>query len=169
MRSHTFAVALIGLSTATAAHASLKSEVEALNKPIEAAFMKRDADGFKKVVQNHMTSDFKYTEGDQIMNFDQMVGGIRQGFSKYSKITSVSMRVLSVKEHGATGTVVESQTMDGIVKGPDKKTHKAAYAGVSTETYRKVNGLWKMATMSIKTEKMTFDGKPMPMGGKQRH
>lgn len=163
MKAHIFAIGLVALSAT--AGASLKSEIEAINKPIKAAFMARDVDGFKKVIQPHMTPDFKYTEGDRTMNFDQMIEGIKQGFSMYSKMTHVSMAVLSVKEHGDKGTAVERQAMNGVVKGPDKKDHKTSYVGLSTETYRKVNGEWKMASMSIKMEKMTMDGKPMPMGG----
>jgi len=170
MRSHTFAVALIGLATVTAAPASLKSEIEALNKPIAAAFMKRDVDRFKKIVQNHMTADFIYTEGDTTMSFDQMVGRIRQGYSVYTKMTHVSIQVLSVKEHGDAGTAVESQITEGIVKGLDKKAHTTAYVGVSKETYRKVDGHWRMATMSMNTEKLIVDGRAMPTGGaKIRH
>ena len=94
-----------------------------------------------------------------------MVSGIRMGLSAYTKMTQVSMTVLSAKERGDKGSVVERQMMDGIVMGPDKKAHKMSYVGLSTETYRKVNGQWKMATMSVKTDKMTMDGKPVPMGG----
>ena len=170
MTSHALAVALIGLSTMTAAHASLKSEIESINKPLAAALVKRDVDGFKKIIQNHMTSDFIYTEGDTTMNFGQMIGRIRQDYSTYITVANVSTQVISVKERGATGTAVERHFMEGTVKGPDKKPHTTAYVGVSTETYRKVNGMWRMATMSVQTEKMTVDGKSMPTGGgKRRH
>lgn len=43
-----------------------------------------------------------------------------------------------------------------------------AFQGTSNETFKKVNGKWLMASMDIKTDKMTMDGKPMPasaMGG----
>lgn len=161
-------MAVIGFSTMAIAHASLKSEIEALNKPIEAALMRRDVDGYRKIAKQHVTPDFIYTEGDTTMNFDQMIGRLRQSYSAYAKMTRVSIRVLSVQEHGATGTAVERQTTNGIVKTPGKKSHTDANVVVGTVTYRRVDGRWKMAAMSVKTEKVTVDGKPMPAGGAKR-
>ena len=165
MRFFALGVLLAFLPTLATADASLKSEIEALNKPIATAFMKRDVSGFKKIVQSHMTSDFVYTEGDTTMNFDQMVGRIRQDYSMYSKVTGVSFHILSVKESGTTGTAIERQSIEGIAKGPSKKSHITTIVGIGIETYRKVNGKWKMATMSFATEKMTVDGKSVPIGG----
>jgi hypothetical protein len=166
MKTRYFAFICIGFAALATAGASLKSDIDALNKPIEAALMKRDVAAFSKVVKGYVTSDFKYSDfGGKPMDFDKMVAEMRQGLSAYSKITKSTSVVVSAKEHGSAGSAVEKQTMEGLTMGPDKKTHKMVYEGTSTETFRKVQGKWKMATMVVKTDKMTLDGKPISMGG----
>jgi len=158
--------ALLFVLVATAAMAnaqSLKSQIHKMNGPISKVMMKKDIDGFKKIVQNSVTPDFKYSEDGRSMSFDQMVDGMKQGFAMYSKVTSAKTKVVSVKEKGNDGTAVEQHTMKGITMGPDKKSHKVVFVGTSNETYKKVNGKWLMATMEMKTDKLTMDGKAMPM------
>ncbi len=125
--------------------------------------MKKDIEGFKKIVKGGVTPDFKYSEGGPSMGFDEMVAGMKQGFAMYSKITKTTTKLVSVKEKGNDGTAVEKHTMVGMMMGPDKKSHKVVFAGTSDETYKKVGKKWLMASMTMKTDKMTMDGKPMPM------
>ncbi len=164
MRFRAFTMALIGLSLVTAAHSSLKSEVGALNKFLDAAFKKRDVNRYKKVIQGRASPDFVYTEGDMTMNFGQMMARMRQVLSGSSKL-NVATQILSVKEHGPEGTVVERQSVAAIVKGQDKKPHSASYVLVYTDAYRKVSGRWMMASRSMVVEKQTADGKDLPVGG----
>jgi ketosteroid isomerase-like protein len=160
----TIALAFIGLSTVAAAHASLKSEVEAVNKRIAAALMKRDVDRYKKILRSYTSADVVYIYGDQVGGFEQMVGSLRFEFSRYTKMANVSIEVLAVKEHGASGTVTQRHTLEATVKGT-RKPHTIAYVEVATDNYRKVNGLWKMVRRSTRFEKFTEDGKAMPVGG----
>jgi hypothetical protein len=166
MKAALFAVTLLATSSLALADASLKSQMKAMNKKIEATFLKKDIAGFAKVTKNGMTPDFKYSdEGGKPMGADMMIAGMKQGFSMYSKITTAKTTIVSVKEMGDSGRAVEKHMMGGITMGPDKKSHKMAYEGTSTETFKKVHGKWLMATMVMKTDKMTLDGKPAPMGG----
>lgn len=164
-----FAVALFGLSILTVAHASLKSEIEALNRPIVAALMKRDIDQYKKIVKPHVTSDFIFAEGDTTLNFDQMVGRLRQNYSVFPKVTAFSVKLVSLQEHGAKGTALQKQTIAGIVKNRDNKAHTYASVEMSKETYRLVKGQWKLATKSVWTERVSVDGRPMPSSDTKRH
>lgn len=164
MKASLVLLALAVIPATSLAGSSLKSQVEAMNKPIDAAFKKKDIAAFTRVVKGGMTPDFKYIDdGSKPMDYDHMVAGMKQAFAVYQKITKVETSVLSVKEKGNAGTAVERHTMEGLVAGPDKKPHKMVFVGTSTETFRKVHGMWLMASMSMKTDKMTMDGKPMSM------
>jgi hypothetical protein len=162
MKAVAFALTLVALTGACYAQ-SLKSQIKAMNKPIRAAMMKKDIDGFAKVVKGGITPDFKYSENGQAMSFDQMLDGMKQGFAMYSKITKADTHLVKVSEKGAMGSAIEKHVMEGTGMGPDKKAHKMAFMGTSIETYKKVKGKWMMASMNMKTDKMTMDGKAMPM------
>ena len=152
------------LAAAAMANAqSLKSAIHKVDGPVCRAMMKKDIKGFEKIVKPAVTPDFKYSEGGPAMGFDEMIAGMKQGFAMYSKITKAQTKLVSVKENGSMGSSVEKHTMVGMMMGPDKKSHKVVFAGTSNSTYKKVNGKWLMATMNMKTDKMTMDGKPMPM------
>ena len=130
--------------------------------------MKHDADGFKKIFRGLVTSDFRFKEGDTNMGFDQLVGRIRFTYTPYIRMTHVSMQVLSVQEHGAVGSVEVRWFMERFSKRPGKKTHASTFVKMTRDTYRKVDGQWKMSKMSMWTEKETVDGKSMPTGGPRR-
>jgi hypothetical protein len=165
MKVRLLALSLVGVSALSFAGNSLRSEIEAENRTINATMKNKDIAAFKKAVAGHIAPGFKYSEdGKNWMSFDQMVSTMGQGFSMYSKITKVESKVLWVKESGNSGSSSENDLMEGIMNGPDKRTHKAVFAGTATDTYKKINGKWMMATMIMKTTKMTMDGKPMPMG-----
>ena len=167
MKVQLLALTVVGLASLGQAQ-SLKSEIQKMNKPIKNAMMKKDINQFSKVVKGGVTSDFKYSEDGRSMTFDQMLAGMKQGFAMYSKITKADTKLVKVSEKGMMGTAVETHTMEGMAMMPnDKKPHKIVFVGTSNETYKKINGKWKMASMAMKTTKMTMDGKamtPPPMG-----
>src|SRR5579862_6172391 len=105
MKARFLVFALMGLSALALADSSLKSQMEAMNKPITAAMLKRDVNAFRNVVKGGVTSDFKYSEpGGKPMNFDAMIGGMKAGFAMYSKITKASSEIVTVKEKGNVGS-----------------------------------------------------------------
>ncbi len=126
--------------------------------------MKRDAAAFAKAVKGGVTSDFKYSEAGRTMSFESMLAGMKQGFAIETRCLRADTTILSVKEKGKTGSAVEQHVMDVLTMGPDKKVHKMSFVGRSDETYRKVNGKWKLASMDMKTIRSSMDGKPMPAG-----
>lgn len=142
---------------------SLREKVEKMNKEIHAAFLKSDIAMFVRVTKPHMTADFKYFENGQTMNYDQMVAQMKAGFVPGNKVTVAKTEILSMTEKGNAGAGKSRHTMMMVSKGPDKKQHTMMFQGISTDTFRKEGGVWKMATMNMKTEKMLMDGKPMPM------
>jgi len=160
MKVQLLALTVVGLASLGQAQ-TLKAEIQKMNKPIKKAMMKKDINAFKKVVKGGVTSDFKYSEDGRSMGFDEMVAGMKQGFSMYTKISRADTKLVKVSEKGTMGTAVEQHVMEGMMMGPDKKAHKVAFMGTSNETYRKVKGKWMMASMAMKTDKMTMDGKPM--------
>ena len=163
-------IVLFAAVTAIGQADSLKSEIQKINRPITNAIKHKDVAAFKKVVKGGVTPDFKYVDDGHAMNFDQMIEGMKQGFAMYSTFTKVEAKIVSVSEKGSAGTAVEKHTMVGTMLDPKtKKNHVVAFEGTSDETFKKVNGKWLMASMAMKTDKMTMDGKPMPMqamGGK---
>jgi len=167
MKAALLILALVTVPVASFAEASLKSQIAAMNKPVDAALKARDINAFTKAVTGGMTPDFKYIDdGTKPQSFEGMIAGMKQGLSVYKEITKVSTSVVSAKQKGNMGNAIERHVMEGVVFGPDKKPHKMVFLGTSTETFRKVKGKWMMASMSMKTDKMTMDGKPMSMGMK---
>lgn len=170
MKTRFLAIALLSLPVLALADSSLKSQIQAMNKPICDAMMKLDIDAFNKAVKGGITPDFKYYDDNSpATDYKTMTAMMKQGFAMYAKMDYVKTDIVSVTEKGSTGTAIEKHSMVGMTKpGPDKKSHKIMFVGTSTETYKKVKGKWMMSSMAMKTDKMTMDGKPMPMGGAPR-
>lgn len=151
-----------------AAHAqSLKSQIEAHNKKIGAAMMKKDVEEVGKLFKAGFTKDFKYFENAkaQPQTGDQMIANMKMGLGTMKKMESATSKVLTVKENGSKATVTTQHGMVGTMDMGDKKDHTMGFSGVSEDTYVKVNGKWLMSKMMWKSQKTTMDGKPMGAGG----
>jgi hypothetical protein len=157
--------AMVGLSYLAHADMSLKTQMETLNIPIRAALLKSDVSGYKRILLSRVAPNFVYTEGDTTMNFAQMVGRIRWTYSGYTKVESLSLQLISAKEQGTNGIVEQRLTRQAITNGPDNKPHKLKSVEAITAHCRKVQGYWQFTAMSMTTEKISQDGKPMPIGG----
>jgi uncharacterized protein DUF4440 len=165
MKLRFIAIALMALPGLCFA-GSLRSQIQASEKPIARAMMHRDIGMFKRAVKGGMTDDFQYIDdGGAPMGFDKMVEGIRQTYAMMTKVTRATSKVILVQQSGDKGSAVEKHFMEGMIRGEDKKLHKMLFVGTSTETYRKEHGRWKMASMSMKTDKMLMDGHPVSMAG----
>ena len=167
MRKLTLILSLLVISAVSFA-GSLKSEIEAMNAKVTACLKKMDIAGFEKIVKAGVTSDFKHVENGKAMNFSQMVTQMREGMKSMSKITKIGTKLKSLKESGNTATATTWHMMEGVMIGPDKKSHTMGFSGTSTDVFRKVGGKWKMASMTWTDQKMTMDGKPFDpsqMGG----
>jgi hypothetical protein len=161
MKAKLLGMMVIGL--AVCAHASLKSDMDSMNTAVQKALMKKDIAGFKKAVKAGSTSDFKYIERGKTMDLDTMCEMMKQGLGSLTKVTEASTKIKDLKEKGNTATCTAIHTMKGTMMGPDKKSHKMVMIGTSKDTYKKVNGKWKMSIMEWTADKMTMDGKPMDM------
>ncbi len=171
MKKISFAILAVGLAMASHADSSLRATIDSTNKKIEACMMKKDIEGFVKIVKPWITKDFKYSEGGQTMTFDQMVKNMRDGMGQLHKVTAASTKVVSLKEMGDKAVVVMRHHSAGIMMGPDKKKHTMVFDGTSTSDMRKEGGKWRMATMSWGKQTMTMDGKPFnpqAMGGETK-
>lgn len=166
MKTRLALLALVALpAIVLAGDTSLKSQIEALNRPVCAALLKKDVATFEKLLAPTVAKDFKYQEpGGKPMGFKEMVAGMKMGMAAYTKVTKASVKVIAVKQSGNTATAIEQHTMEGLMSGPDKKSHKMVFVGTSNETYKKVGGKWLLTNMTMKADKMTRDGKPMSMG-----
>lgn len=145
---------------ATAYAGSLKSEVEASSVKVTAAIKAKDFAKFEKLTRPYVTKDFVHVENGRSMTYDQMLEEMKMGIGMMGKITVCTTKVLGVKESGNEGIAKVKHVMVGTMTGPDKKTHKMAFEGMSADRYRKVNGKWKMYKMEWSEQKMTMDGKP---------
>ena len=158
-----FAVVFALLAGCVVVNASdLRSEIEAMNKVVQSAFLKRDIGAFEKAVKSRVTKDFKYSEEGKSMSFDQMVALMKQSFAMSSKVTKADSKIMSLKEKGNSGTCTTSHDMVMVMVDEKKKTHTMGFAGTSTETFVKEKGKWLMSSMTWGEQKMTMDGKPYP-------
>lgn len=146
---------------------SLKAEVESINKLTTESMRKTNIALFEKALKGRVTPDFKYSEdGGKPIDYKMMVAQMKQGFSMYAKVVKVTAKTVKVTETGSQGQSVQKHLFDGYIKSKDKKPHRMVFSGVSEQTYRKVKGKWMLASMNMKTERMTLDGKPMSMPSK---
>jgi hypothetical protein len=143
---------------------SLRSQIEAANKTTHKLMMAKDVKGLTKEWKGAATADFKYVDAGRTMNMDQMCQGMAMGLGQMKKLLKADSKILSVKEKGNTGTSTTDHIMEGVTVGPDKKPHTMTFKGVSTETYVKQGGKWKMSKMAWGKQTMLMDGKPMPTG-----
>lgn len=150
------ALAICSLASAE----SLKTTVEKAYKLSNAALVKKDINAFVKAMKPTVTSDFKYVERGQAMDFDKMVAGMKMGLGSMSKVTASVSKLKSVKETGDTGVIKGFHSMSGMVLGPDKKSHLMEYGGNTTELFKKVGGVWKMTKMVWEDSIVKMDGKP---------
>lgn len=157
---------ILSVTVASVFAGDLRSELNAANKAIHQAMMKKDFAAMEKLMRAHVTKDFTYEEKGmpgKPQNFDQMIGNMKMGMSGLKKVTSATTKIISVKEMGSKATVVADHAMAGTMAGPDKKDHTMLHAGNVIESYVKINGKWKMSKMVWTTTKMLMDGKPMAM------
>ena len=157
-----FSVILVGVSFAAISSADLKSEINSMNSKIHAAMKKGDMKSLGMIMKAGVTKDFKYIEDGKTMTFDQMFEQMKGSLSMM-KLTKASTQVVSVKEKGTMGTSVEKHVMAGTMTGPDKKTHKVSFSGVSTNSYTKAGKAWMLKVMSWGKSEMLMDGKPVDM------
>lgn len=150
------------LLVAVAAQADLKREITARDKAITSAMAKKDYKTLEKLMRAGMAPTFVYMEGGQKQNLDQMISNMKMGLGSMKKLTKLSTRVLSVKEHGDKATVATEHVMEGLTAGTGQKDHTLAFKGVSEDSYVKTGGKWKMTKMVWTSQKMSMDGKPMP-------
>lgn len=159
------ALTMLALGAFVVAQASgLRASIEASNKKIQTAMMKKDFATLDKIFKAGMTKDFRYVENGKTEAYDVMMQGIKMGFGQMQKITTVKTKIMTLNEKGNGGTCTSEHTMAGTMVGEDKKKHSMSFTGASVETYVKVGKDWKMSKMEWKATKMTMDGKPMPMG-----
>lgn len=142
---------------------SLKTEIEAMNAKVTQALMKKDLTTFEKVVRGGVTKDFKHIENGQTQSFDEMLVGMKQGMAMCKKMKQCTAKLVSLKESGNTALAITRHSMTAIIVGEDKKDHVMAFTGDSRDTYRKVGGKWKLASMEWTNMKTTMDGKPFDM------
>lgn len=157
-----FSVIVVGVSFAAISSADLKSEINSMNSKIHVAMKKGDMKSLHSIMKSGVTKDFKYIEDGKTMTFDQMFEQMK-GSMAMMKLTNATTKVVSVKEKGTMGSSVEKHVMAGTMTGPDKKTHKMSFSGMSTNTYTKVGKAWMLKVMSWGKSEMMMDGKPMDM------
>ena len=151
-------VAVAGLS-----HADLRSEITAAREKVQNAAKAKDVKGAEAALRASSTSDFKYVQGKQTMDFKTFAENFTASIKMMEKVTSSSSKIVSLKEHGNTATGEIELKMTGVMKEPGKKSQTMDWTGAFTEEYRKVGGKWKTAKMIAGKQKFLVDGKPMKM------
>lgn len=164
MKGVAFVIALLGLTLVASAD-SLKAEIKASDKQICGAILTKNFPLLKKSVLSGVTPDFVYIENrpGKPLTATQMVSEMQMGLSAMQKITIATTQLLSYTVSGGTVVTKTNRTVGGLVVGKDKKPHTMLSSGMSTETYVKQGGRWKMSKMVWTDGPMTMDGKPMAM------
>lgn len=164
MKRIALALSMVLLSGAAFA-GSLKDEYSDKNGMILQALAANDMRAFEKIMRPMITKDYTYVEMGQKMTFDQMVANMKMGMGMMKKPIKAMGKILSVKETGNTGVIMEMQGMSGMMMGEDKKPHKMEYTGQARMDMVKIKGKWFLKTMTVLKSSMKMDGKEMPMGG----
>jgi hypothetical protein len=142
---------------------SLRAQIDASNKTITNAMVKKDFATLSKEMKAGSTKDFKYTEAGQAQNLDEMLKNMKMGLGMMETLTVCEAKLLTLKQTGKTAVGTMHHKMVGKMKGQDKKTHTMSFSGVSQNTYVNDGGKWKMSSMTWKSQSQTMDGKPVRM------
>ena len=150
-------IAVAGLS-----HADLRSELNAFHAKVERASKAKDVKGAEAAYRAGVTSDFKYVQDGQTQDLKTFLANFSASIAMTDKVTSASVRIISLTEHGNKATGKVERRMKGTIK-MQQKLHSIDWTGLFTEEYRKVGGKWKTATMTAGKQKFLMDGKPAKM------
>lgn len=143
---------------------SLKSEIAASEAKASAALSKGDMEKFKALMKPRVTADFKYVEEGKEISFDQMCDQMIKSIGAIKGLAATSS-IKKLTESGSTATVVVNRGMSWKQKGQDGKDHVMKYTGVTTDSYKKVDGKWLVSKMVWSDTKLTVDGKAPQTGG----
>jgi hypothetical protein len=146
---------------ATAGAQSLRSQIETTTKAIRKSMIAMDIKGFTKIMKGVVATNFTYVESGKTMDFDHMVQGVGMGFSQMEKVTKADAKLLALTEKGNSATSTTQHTMESTTTMGGPKRHKMSFSGVSTETYVRQGGAWKMSKMVWNNQSMLVDGKAM--------
>lgn len=107
-----------------------------------------------------MTPDFKMTMGKQVCDRKTSMTMMKQQLDMTKSIDKWNYKFGPMTHKGniASGIVYEDTAM--TVMGQDKKLHKMTGKGSSMSTFRKIGGVWKVASVKSMSDVMTMDGKP---------
>ena len=151
------------MAVAGLTHADLRSDLAAARHKLEKAVLAKDSKDAEAIMKETMTSDFKYTQDGKDQDLKTFIDNFTATIAMMDKISSSSVKVLSLKQMGDSASGKFEHSMVGTMKTPDKKIHKIDWTGVFTEGYRKVGGKWKNSTMIAGPQKFLMDGKPAKM------
>lgn len=158
-----FSLILVLIAVVSLCHASLRSQLIAARKIQEKAVLARNMKAVKSAVIASATPDFKYVQGTKIESLQAYIQDFCSTVAMMSKITSSSMRILSLQEKGNQGSGKVVLTMIGTMIGPHKKLHAINWSGEFVERFRKVGSAWKTAAMVQGPQKFIMDGKPVKL------
>jgi len=162
MRAFWVAVVLAGsvVGHAESLRETLASRDAALTKAMKA----KDFAKIKKLIKSFVSSDFVYVEEGRKQTADQMLAGMKMGLGALKKVTVANAKILTLKETGNTAVATSIHSAGGLVAGRESKPHEMVYIGDVVETYKKIDGKWKLQSMRWNNTKMTMDGKPFNPG-----
>jgi len=158
-----FPLMLSLIAVAGISHADLRSEIKAADRKVEKAAMAKDIKGVEAAYKASVTPDFKYVKEGTPQDFKTFLGNFTASLAMLNKITSSTIRIISLKESGDAASGKIEHHMTGTMKSPKGKIHTINWTGEFTEEYRKVGGKWKASLMTEGPQKFLIDGKPVKM------
>jgi len=108
-----------------------------------------------------MTDDFTYTEKGQTSNRTDTLQKMQSQMGMM-KTFHAGFKPTKFTAKGGDVVVNCNYSFSGMMADPKtKKMHRMADSGTCVDTWTKAGGHWMMKAISIKTDKMMMDGKPM--------
>jgi hypothetical protein len=153
--------ALIVSLTALASNAfgqSAKAICEMECRSYDQAIMKKDIGWFGRTA----APGFWAIDHGQKMNVNQAMAGIKQLFAAMKSIDSVHSSCVSASMKGDTVTAVVDGKIMGTMIGAKGKTMKIVDQSRDRETWVKMGGKWKIKSVTMISDHMTANGKPLP-------
>lgn len=156
-----FALAAISV-VAAAQTGRAPAPIQRVHDDFSAAMMRGDNAAAKAVVKANFAPDFVRTDKKMKENLTQFLANLQlpAGMKlKNFKFKLGSYTLKGGKYYGNNTTIVSAMMTD-----PKKKIHSMNAQSLEKEVWRKVGAKWMLESITVISNKVNMDGKPMPSG-----
>jgi hypothetical protein len=109
-----------------------------------------------------LAPDFTVTSHGHTVGRKEALQGYRMNFAVFNTVDSSHSTCLSASTKGDILMALVDGKMTATTISRDAKTVKVVAQVRDREKWAKIGGHWKLETVTIVSDKMTVDGKPIP-------